>query len=50
VQVEDVTGEPDSDAEEEEDVHQEAGPSTMTKKRRGNNQYRGHCANNKKSQ
>jgi hypothetical protein len=35
VQVEDVTGEPDSNAEVEEDVHQEAGPSTMIEKRKG---------------
>jgi hypothetical protein len=31
--VEYVTGEPDSNAEEEEDVHQEAGPSTMTREK-----------------
>jgi hypothetical protein len=35
VQVEDVTGQQDSDAEEEEDAHQEAGPSTMTGNTKG---------------
>jgi hypothetical protein len=35
VLVEDVTGQQDSDAEEEEDTHQEAGPSTVTMKTKG---------------
>jgi hypothetical protein len=33
--VEDVTGQHNSDAEEEEDVHQEASPSTTTLKKEG---------------
>jgi hypothetical protein len=35
VQVEDVTGEPKLDSKSEEDVHQEASPSTTTEKRKG---------------
>jgi hypothetical protein len=35
VKVEGVTGELDYDVEEEEDAHQEAWPSTATRKRKG---------------
>jgi hypothetical protein len=46
--VEDVTGQQNSDAEEEEDAHQEAGPSTMTRKTKGKRQYKYHHAKRKK--
>jgi hypothetical protein len=46
--VEDVTGQQNFDVEEEEDVHQESGSSTWTKKQRENNQYKYHHTNGQK--